>query len=192
MPSLASVEVGGQSFAYKIESRCRVCSSSHRLDVERALATGLPYQRIGDMFGEPDGINARGVKAHVERGHMPVNAPAVLAVAKARSEEVSEAISPLIRSAAANLSFAHAVVDRVRGRLQSGEVQPSVRDGLAAMRLIAECEARSGPADVSEWQTEVIALLDAVQAIMTTAQFDDLATRLNARNREREAANAAL
>jgi hypothetical protein len=71
--------------------------------------------------------------------------------------------------------------------MESGEVQPSVRDGLAAMRLIAECEARSGPADVGEWQTEFIALFETVQAIMTTAQFDDLATRLNARNREREA-----
>jgi hypothetical protein len=184
--SLASVEVGGQSFPYKIESRCRVCSSRRRLDVERALVKGMTYQHIAETFGEPGGINARGVRAHVERGHVPLNAPAVLAVARARSDEVSEVISPLIQSAAANIGFAHAVVDRVRIRLESGEVQPSVRDGLAAMRLIAECEARSGSADVSEWQSEFVGLLDAVKAIMTTAQFDDLAARLNARNRERE------
>jgi hypothetical protein len=184
--SLASIDVGGQSFPYRIESRCHVCCSSRRLDVERAIAKGVPYQRIGEMFGEPDGINARGVKAHVKRGHMPINAPAVLAVAKARSDEVSEVISPLIQSATSNLGFAHAVVDRVRVRLESGEVQPNVRDGLAAMRLIVECEAASGPADVAEWQTEFIALFDAVKAIMTPVQFDDLSHRLNTRSRERE------
>jgi hypothetical protein len=187
MPSLASVEIGGHSYPYKTESRCGVCSSTARLDIERAVAKGLPYARISEMFGEPGGINARGVMAHVKRGHVPINAPAVRAVAKARSEEVSEAVAPLIRGATANLSFAHAVVDRVRVRLDSGETEPSVRDGLAAMRLIVECEGGSGPADVTEWQTEFIALFDAVKAIMTPAQFDDLAHRLNTRSREREA-----
>jgi hypothetical protein len=185
--SLASVDVGGESFPYKIESRCRVCSSRRRLDVERALVKGMTYQHIAETFGEPDKINARGVMAHVKRGHVPMNAPAVLAVAKARTEEVSQAIAPLIRGATANLGFAHAVVDRVRVRLESGEVQPNVRDGLAAIRLITECEAASSPVDANEWQSEFMAVFEAVKAIMTPAQFDDLATRLNTRNREREA-----
>ena len=188
MRSLASVEVGGESFPYKTEPRCRVCSSTDRLDIERALVKGLTYERIADLFGQSGPVNARGVRNHVERGHVPINAPAVLAVAKARSEEVTEAISPLIRGAAANLSFAHAVVDRVRARLASGDVEPSVKDGLAAMRLITECEAGAGPADADEWQSEFIALLDAVREVMTPGQFNELATRLNTRKREREAA----
>jgi hypothetical protein len=186
--SLASIDVGGQTFPYKTESRCRVCSSRRRLDVERALVKGMTYAHIAETFGEPGGINARGVKTHVQRGHVPLNAPAVLAVAKARSDEVIEVITPLIRGAAANLSFAHAVVDRVRVRMESGEVQPSVRDGLAAMKLIMECEAGSGPADVGEWQSEFIAVFDVVKEIMTPEQFAEMGDRLDARSRERESA----
>jgi hypothetical protein len=137
MQSLASVEVG-ESFPYIVESRCRICSSSRRLDVERALVKAMTYERIAETHGEPDKINARGMMAHVKRG-VPMNAPAVVAVARARSEEVSEAIAALIRGATANLGFAHAVVDRVRARLASGDVQPNVRDGHAVARLIAEC-----------------------------------------------------
>jgi hypothetical protein len=188
MQSLASVEIGSESFPYRTEPRCRVCSSPRRLEIERALATGRTYQKIAETFGEPEEINARGVLAHVKRGHVPINAPAVRAVAKARSDEVSEAIAPLIRGAAANLSFAHAVVDRVRIRLESGEIEPNVRDGLAAARLIAECETGSGPLDTNEWQSEFMAVFEVVQAIMTPAQFEEMGDRLNARNREREGA----
>ncbi len=85
MQSPASVEIDGETFAYKTEPRCRVCSSSSRLEVESALALakGLTYERVAETFGERDGINARGVRAHVSRGHIPINASAVQAVAGA-------------------------------------------------------------------------------------------------------------
>lgn len=188
MQSLASVEIGGESYPYRTESRCFVCSSSQRLDIERALATGMTYERVAESFGEPDRINARGVLAHVKRGHVPINAPAVLAVAKARCEEVSGAIAPLIRGAAANLGFAHAVVNRVRIRLESGEIEPNIRDGLAAALLIVECDAGSGPVDTAEWQTEYMVIFETVRDIMTPAQFQDMGARLTARSRKREAA----
>lgn len=188
MQSAASIEVDGESYPYRVEPRCRVCSSSQRLGIERAVANGAPFQRIAETFGDHAGINARGIMAHVKRGHLPINAPSVQAVAKARSEEVSEAIAPMIRGAAANLGFAHAVVDRVRIRLASGEIEPNVRDGLAAARLIVECETGSGPADTSEWQDEIMGVFETAQAIMTPDQFAAMGDRLKARSNERDAA----
>jgi len=88
------------------------------LEIERALVTGMTYARIAESFGEPDRINARGVMGHVRRGHVPITAPAVRSLTRARSEEVTEAIATLIRGAAANLGFAYAVVDRVRSRVR--------------------------------------------------------------------------
>jgi hypothetical protein len=187
MQSLASVEIGGESYPYKTEPRCRVCSSGARLEIERALVKGMTYDGIAETFGEPDGINARGVLAHVRRGHVPINAPAVRTLARARTEEVTETIAPLIHGAVANLSFAHAVVDRVRIRLEAGDIEPNVRDGLAAARLIVECEAGSGPVDTAEWQTEFMAVFETVKDIMTPAQFADMGARLNERSRQREA-----
>lgn len=187
MQSLASITIGGESFPYKVEPRCRVCSSPRRLEIEHALVKGLTYERIAETFGEPEDINARGVLAHVRRGHVPVNAPAVRAVARARSQELGEAITPLIQGAAVTLSFAHSVIDRVRVRLESGEIEPNVRDGLAAARLIVECEAGSGPVDAAEWQSELMAVFETVRDIMSPAQFEEMGDRLNARNREREA-----
>ncbi len=51
MQSPASVEIDGETFAYKTEPRCRVCSASSRLEVESALAKGLTYERIGCFIG---------------------------------------------------------------------------------------------------------------------------------------------
>ena len=136
MESLSSVVIGESRYPYRLESRCRVCVSSERLAVERAIADGQPYARIEEIFGEPGGINARGIRGHVRRGHLPITAPAVHAVADARSQQIGDAISPIVQGAAANLSLAHAVVDRVRARLDAGDVEPSIRDGLAAAKLI--------------------------------------------------------
>ena len=55
-----------------------------------------------------------------------------------------------------------------------------------------ECEAGSGPVDTNEWQTEFMAVFETVKDIMTPAQFEDMGARLNARSREREAAQRSM
>jgi len=93
-----------------------------------------------ELFADSDAVTPRSLQGHVEKGHMPVRAAAVQAVAQARSAEVTEALEPLIQETAVELAFAHTVMDRVRARVQAAEVEPTVRDGLAAAKRIADSE----------------------------------------------------
>ena len=104
--------------------------------MQRAVAQGRSYQRIVEAFPDCGSVNARGLQAHFANGHVPINAPAVRAVGQARSAEVSDVLLPLIAKTALNLSFAHAVVEWVQARLEAGDLEPSIRDGVAAAELI--------------------------------------------------------
>lgn len=180
--SLASITVGEHAYPYKVEPRCRACSSPGRLAMEKALVRGWTYERIVEEHGT-GGVSARSLRNHVSQGHVPIHAPAVRKAVEEHSQSVSAALAPAIEATAANLSFAHAVVERVRRRLDDGEIEPTVRDGLAAARLIADSDAGSDPAAVEEWQDQLIATLEMVREIMSPEQFADLAARLNDRSR---------
>lgn len=97
----------------------------------------------------------------------------------------------MVEGIASNLSFAHRVLDRVSQRLKSGELEPTVRDGMAAARLIAEVEATAGPQDVAEWEDAYMAVLENLTEILTPEQSAELGKRLDQRQRELEAAVSA-
>ncbi len=92
--SLVTVDVGGQSYPYKTEPRCHVCSDNNRLEMETALAQGRAYKRMVELFADSDAVTPRSLQGHLENGHMPVRAAAVQAVAQARSAELTEPSSP--------------------------------------------------------------------------------------------------
>ena len=147
--SLVTVDVGGQSYPYKTEPRCHVCTDHNRLKMETTLAQGRSYERIVELFADSDAVTPRSLQGHVENGHMPVRAAAVQAVAQARSAEITEALKPVIQESAVELAFAHTVLDRVRARVQAAEVESTVRDGMAAAKLIADSE-KAAADDVDE------------------------------------------
>jgi len=167
--SLVTVDVGGQSYPYKTEPPCHVCTDNNRLENETALAQGRSYKRIVELFADSDAVTPRSLQGHLENGHMPVRAAAVQAVARARSAELTEALEPVIQETAIELAFAHAVLDRVRARVQAAEVEPTVRDGLAAAKLIADSgKAAAGDVDELAFMAYKVEMFEIVQGSSAT------------------------
>lgn len=108
------------------------------------------------------------------------------AVARARSAELTEALEPVIQETAIELAFAHAVLDRVRARVQAAEVEPTVRDGLAAAKLIADSgKAAAGDVDELAFMAYKVEMFEIVQGIISEEQLKELQYRCDASNRER-------
>lgn len=163
-PSLVNVEVGGGIYPWRSEGRCLCCSHPMRVEIETMLAQGRTYRGIIKALELEGAITERNVRDHVRNEHLPTKAPAVRAVAQAQAVGLSEALAPLAQGVAAHLSFAHSLLERVRRRLEAGEDEPSIRDGLAAARLIQEIEGGATTSRDAEWEALFITLHDAVQS----------------------------
>jgi hypothetical protein len=184
-PSLVSFEVAGESYPWVTESRCRLCNSDRRLEVERLICQGRSYKAIITDLDLEGVLTDRNLREHMINRHLPVQAAAARHVAREQGEIVAEVIQPMIQGVAAHLSFAHSVVDRVRARMESGDAEPTLRDGIAAARFIAEVESVTGPNDLAEWKHAYMALLEDITEIVTTEQKAELKRRLEGRAAEK-------
>lgn len=153
MPSLASIEVGEESFPHISSLATPYVRRVEGWMWGAPWSTGT-YERIAETYGEPDKINASAVMAQVKGGHVPMNAHAGVAVAPAgggsgergyRSPDPRRDGQPGLGSRRSGSGPCSVGV---------GDVQPNGRDGLAAAWLIAECKARSNPSDMSARQSE--------------------------------------
>lgn len=168
--SLVNVQFGGKEYPYKQEARCKVCSSPQRRRAEEMLAAGRTYGAITRTL--PDaGFDNRNLADHIRAQHLPLDAPAVRLVAQQEAASIAEVIEPAVKAKAAHLSLAHAVVARVAQRLTAGDIEPDVRDALAAARLIAQVEVET-QFDAEQWTTAMLRLVDAVRQVATPEQFD--------------------
>jgi len=111
---------------------------------KRHLAEGRTYRAIAAVLPPDAEISPRNLRDHFANGHLDLDAQAVQRASRQQGQALQAAREPLVQGKAAHLSFAHALLGRVAERLDSGEVQPEIRDGLAAARLLAQTEEAAG------------------------------------------------
>lgn len=139
--SLVNIKIGDTAVPLKSIPQCKVCSSRMRFEVEKGLAQGRTYRAIVRNLPENAGLNEDNVRSHYANGHLPIQQAAVQEVADRHGRELGKAFEPATTALADHLSLACEIVARVRDRLASGQEQPTLRDGLAAVRLLAETQS---------------------------------------------------
>src|SRR5437660_1619186 len=105
--SIASITVGGRTYARRSVPRCLVCSSSVREQVERALLRGDPPSLIAESFPDAE-LSARNVGDHFRHGHIPID-PAVRDMLAADAEERGRPLAKAAITKAAHVRLAEAV-----------------------------------------------------------------------------------
>jgi len=96
-----------------------------------------------------------------------------------QEQELQAAREPLVQAKADHLSFAHAVLGRVAQRLDSGDVQPEIRDGIAAAKLIAAIEAAAGERNgIEDYVSAMVALIDTVREYVSDETFTNIGRAL--------------
>jgi len=75
------------------------------------------------------------------------------------------------------VDFCKAIVGTVNRRVAAGEVEPTVRDALAAATVLARFDP-GPPVSEDDYVQGFIAYHESVAEVLTPAQFQDLAQRL--------------
>lgn len=184
--SLASVEVGGREYAMVTQPRCKLCCHALRREVEQAIAEGRAYSRIVEDIVTDGSLNERNLRDHMTNQHMPVVAKAVRRVVSEQAEQSLAAVFPMVDSLAGHLTFAQAVVARVQERLEAGDIEPSIRDGVAAAKLLATAHSVAGGEGVEEWRMVYMETLDMVQKVMNPDDWAEFSRRMHQWQRQRE------
>src|SRR5664279_1976786 len=154
---LVTVEMEGVTSQLSSVPQCHVCSSRYRDDVESHLASGRTYKAIAALLPSDADLTPRNLRDHYANGHLDLDAPAVQRASHWQEQALQVAREPLVAAKAAHLGFAHAVLGRVAERLDSGDVEPDIRDGLAAARLVAQTEEAAGQqAKIDDYVTAMV------------------------------------
>jgi hypothetical protein len=107
------------------------------------------------------------IHRHFKARHLPVEVAALREIADERAREMSEAYSEETSRIVDGHTFARQVLHTTQQRLIAGEIEPEVRDGLAAAKLLQDMEVDgSGGIDGEIWSAAMTRYFELAQQIM--------------------------
>jgi hypothetical protein len=153
--ALIRVKIGGREYDAARNPQCDTCTHPARIEIEKRLLSGHSYREIARHYSGTEytvGSETRvfpkvgfmSIRNHFKQGHMPVEAAALRQILDERSAALSEHYEEETARIVDGYGFAQQVVRRAQEDLVSGSLRPTIQDGLAAAKLVAEMEAASG------------------------------------------------
>jgi len=133
--AMTNIRIGKHEIPDVLEPRCHTCTSEHRESIERLLLEGHGYEAVVRRVPQA-GLSARNLKDHVMADHIPIHSAAVVALSDRRAVERGEVLAPVAEAAAGHLEFAKLVLGKVRDKVERGEIEPGLRDGLKAAEIL--------------------------------------------------------
>lgn len=157
----------------KTNRQCKVCMSEHRFDIEEDLIAGRVYKKIHDALPEDADISIRNIKDHYNNSHMPLEQSAVRQIVEARAERMGKRIEDSVDSLVDGMALAEVVVHKTFEKVAAGEIQPELKDGLAAAKFLAEMgEYEEGGADMAAITEAFIVYHEEAEQVMSPEQFE--------------------
>lgn len=182
--SLMQVNIGGRIYDAMSVSQCHTCQHPARLDIERKILAGHSYRDVAMQYSETTyeslgeqkrfpRVDWMSIHRHFKGRHLPVEMAALREIADARAREMSEAYTEETARIVDGHTFARQVLHTTQQRLVSGEIQPEVRDGLAAAKLLQEIEAEAiGGIDGEVWISAMTRYFELARQVMPTELWD--------------------
>lgn len=178
--SMVRVKVGSRSYDAVREPTCMTCTHPARHEIEELITQGHTYRSVANKYSEVEWTDADGsvvtlpkvttnsVVAHFQRGHMPAQAEAMRRIVERRAESIGAAqFEDQINQIVDHHIFAEQVLHKTQERLIRGEIEPDVKDGMAAAKFLADIEAAShGSLDAEAWSDAMQRYFEVAQAIM--------------------------
>lgn len=188
--ALIQVEIGGQVYDAVREPRCHTCMHPARIDIEKRILSGHSYRDIAQQYsgteyqvgGEtrtfPD-LSWMSIFQHVKNNHMPLEAAVARRILDDRTKALSEHYEEETERIVDGFGFAQQVLQRTQQRLATGQLQPSIQDGLAAAKLIKDFEAETGgDVDSAIWAEAFVRYFEITRELMPDDMWEALGARL--------------
>ena len=178
--SLVQVKVGGRVYDAVRDPRCHTCTHPARHEIEELITQGYSYRGVASTYSEVDWQDADGkvhrlpklsfqsVFYHFKHGHMPATAEAMRRIIERRAEKIGAAqYEKQIEQIVDQHIFAEQVLVRAQERLAKGEIEPEVKDGIAAAKFLQEVEAQTQQGlDVEAWSAAMQRYFEIAQQMM--------------------------
>lgn len=177
--SLVQVRIGNRTYEATYSPRCHTCCHPARMQIEEMILQNHSYRSIAGQFSgqrlpSPDGSTAElppitwnSIYHHFKAGHTPLGPATLRALSERRAARVGSSYEEATERFVDHVVLAEAVVGRTHERLVSGEIEPDVRDGLAAAKLLKDVEdGAHRNTDVEAWGQAMTVYFEAAQRIM--------------------------
>ena len=175
--SLATATVGGRVYPVRTVAHCHTCVSASRREIERLVVQGLPYKAILQRLPDDSGLSEDSIRRHVKAQHLPIHDEAVKRLREQDAVERGEIVAEAAQAEVNHLSFARGILGQVQRRLANGEIEPDLRDGLAAARHLAAFDAEVG-FETDAYFKAIRVIMDEAKTVMTASQWSSFSVRL--------------
>lgn len=201
--SMINVQIGERVYPAVRNPRCKICTHPGRAQIEEQLLLNTQYPEIvrlvsGREYVEVDGvridwpeISAQQLGNHYNRGHCPIDTNLLAQLTEERERELGINYADTTGRVVDQVIFSKLVLAQSQERLVRGEVKPTLKEGLAAAKLLSDIQTDKTQDEVDRLGAYVEAMeiyFQAVQHIMTPDQWSQLAAMLNTNPTLREIA----
>lgn len=178
---LATATVDGRLFSLKSVQNCLTCQSPYRGAVEQALVTGRSYKSVIADLPPDAGLNERNLKEHFARQHVPLASEGLRRHREREAEERGQVVEAGAAAVADHVTFAKRLLGQVERRLAAGEIEPNVRDGLAAASLLSRVQEQAqGALTETDWLYAFSRIMGITQEVVDRETFREIGDRLRA------------
>lgn len=177
--SIIQVEVHGRKYDAVSHRACHTCTHPARAEIEMKIVQGHTYRSIADMYSgtewtQPDGevitlpsVAWGAIFHHFKNKHLPTELAVLRTIADNRAVEMGQNYEAQVDHIVDGHTFAQQVLTKTQQRLASGELQPDLKDGLAAAKLIQEIEqGATGSVDAEAWSQAFIVYFEHARRFM--------------------------
>lgn len=189
--SLVRVQVAGRIFDAKLVRNCHTCTHPARQFIEQRLIEGYAYAVIANEFSEVDVSKGDGtvqtlprvtpdsISSHYRRGHMPLTGSTIRDLTEQRAQELGKAYTDGVNRVVDHVVAARTILQEGFDRVVSGAEQVSVRETLAAAKLLQDIEDRSQQSAGAEmWSEAMMIYFQTAQELMPPDMWEVFSRRL--------------
>jgi hypothetical protein len=173
---LATYRLDGREHTYRVSARCRTCRSPHRREIDSKLVRGEPHSAIVRALPDGCSLTAANLGEHFRRGHVAAEHEINRRLREERAEAVGREVAADTEHALTERAFAQKVAEIVFGRLASGEIRATLKEGLAAARIMAKHDLIVAERDalrdlLRTGRDEIVSVFAAADVVMDDEQW---------------------
>lgn len=183
--SVVNIKIGNREYPAIRNIRCGVCMHPARFEIEARIMQSYTYAstvrwlleqrkaRGVDGFEEEwPSLSVEQLKAHIKKGHCPLDSEMVQALAERRAEELGFDLENGSGQFVDHVIASDIILSRAMEAILKGEAKPDVKDALAAAKLKAELENNAkSKVSTEQYQELFVAYFRVVQAIVDEQQW---------------------
>lgn len=169
--SIITYRMGGRSYPLRAAATCHVCQSIYRFEIETQIASGRTFANIIRHLPEDHDLEPGALKRHYDAGHMPMEIEAARRIVEERAIELGRHIEDGANDLVDQTILARTVMQRTFEGIVSGELEPTINDGIQAARLLEQMGINTEEVDQQAWVEAFMIYHETAQQYMDNAQF---------------------